>query len=96
MTQNPLVQSTLLTYDTARKMFDRANDAAATGWTLHSLRHTAAYRLERRGVASDATFRRRCEAGRARVPALPDSASVAALWPDTPLFQGFPVPGCTG
>jgi integrase len=36
-----------LTYDTARKMFDRANDAAGTGWTLHSLRHTAAYRLAR-------------------------------------------------
>ncbi len=28
-------------------MFDRANDAAGTGWTLHSLRHTAAYRLAR-------------------------------------------------
>lgn len=36
-----------LTYDTARKMFDRANDAVGTGWTLHSLRHTAAYRLAR-------------------------------------------------
>ena len=36
-----------LTYDTARKMFGRANDAAGTGWTLHSLRHTAAYRLAR-------------------------------------------------
>jgi len=36
-----------LTYDTARKMFDRANAAAGTGWTLHSLRHTAAYRLAR-------------------------------------------------
>jgi site-specific recombinase XerD len=36
-----------LTYDTARKMFDRANAAAGAGWTLHSLRHTAAYRLAR-------------------------------------------------
>jgi site-specific recombinase XerD len=36
-----------LSYDTARKMFDRANAAVGTGWTLHSLRHTAAYRLAR-------------------------------------------------
>ena len=36
-----------LTYDAARKMFDRANAAAGTGWTLHSLRHTAAYRMAR-------------------------------------------------
>jgi integrase len=36
-----------LSYDTARKMFGRANAAAGTGWTLHSLRHTAAYRLAR-------------------------------------------------
>jgi site-specific recombinase XerD len=28
-------------------MLDRANTAAGTGWTLHSLRHTAAYRLAR-------------------------------------------------
>jgi len=28
-------------------MFDRANVAAGAGWTLHSLRHTAAYRLAR-------------------------------------------------
>jgi site-specific recombinase XerC len=36
-----------LAYDTARKMFDRANAAVGAGWTLHSLRHTAAYRLAR-------------------------------------------------
>jgi integrase len=36
-----------LAYDTARKMFDRANAAIGAGWTLHSLRHTAAYRLAR-------------------------------------------------
>jgi site-specific recombinase XerC len=36
-----------LAYDTARKMFDRANDAAGTGRTLHSLRRTAAYRPAR-------------------------------------------------
>ena len=34
-----------LAYHAARAMFDRANAAAGTGWTLHSLRHTAAYRL---------------------------------------------------
>ncbi len=36
-----------LSYHAARAMFDRANAAAGTGWTLHSLRHTAAYRLAR-------------------------------------------------
>jgi integrase len=36
-----------LAYDTARKMFDRANAAIGAGWTLHSLPHTAAYRLAR-------------------------------------------------
>ena len=34
-------------YDAARKMFDRANDAVGAGWTLHSLRHSAAYRMAR-------------------------------------------------
>jgi integrase/recombinase XerD len=37
----------------------------------HRLRHTAATRTQRRGVASDATFCRRREDGGARVPALP-------------------------
>ena len=36
-----------LGYHAARAMFDRANSAVGTGWTLHSLRHTAAYRLAR-------------------------------------------------
>ena len=36
-----------LAYHAARAMFDRANAAAGTGWPLHSLRHTAAYRLAR-------------------------------------------------
>jgi integrase len=36
-----------LGYHAARAMFDRANEAAGTGWTLHDLRHTAAYRLAR-------------------------------------------------
>jgi integrase len=36
-----------LSYHAARAMFDRANAAAGTGWSLHSLRHTAAYRLAR-------------------------------------------------
>ena len=36
-----------LAYHAARAMFGRANAAAGTGWTLHSLRHTAAYRLAR-------------------------------------------------
>jgi site-specific recombinase XerC len=36
-----------LAYNAARMMFDRANATIGTGWTLHSLRHTAAYRLAR-------------------------------------------------
>ena len=36
-----------LAYNAARMMFDRANAAIGSGWTLHSLRHTAAYRLAR-------------------------------------------------
>lgn len=36
-----------LTYDAARAMFDRANTALGSNWTLHDLRHSAAYRLAR-------------------------------------------------
>ena len=36
-----------LGYHAARAMFDRANSAVGTGWTLYDLRHTAAYRLAR-------------------------------------------------
>ena len=36
-----------LVYHAARMMFDRANAAVGAGWTLHSLRHTAAYRMAR-------------------------------------------------
>jgi site-specific recombinase XerC len=36
-----------LTYHAARAMFDRAADALGANWTLHDLRHTAAYRMAR-------------------------------------------------
>jgi integrase len=36
-----------LGYHAARAMFVRANTAVGTGWSLHDLRHTAAYRLAR-------------------------------------------------
>jgi integrase len=36
-----------LGYHAARAMFARANAAVGAGWTLHALRHTAAYRLAR-------------------------------------------------
>lgn len=36
-----------LTYDAARAMFDRANTALGSNWTLHDLRHSAAYRMAR-------------------------------------------------
>ena len=34
-----------LTYHAAHRMFERVNDRAGTGATLHALRHTAAYRM---------------------------------------------------
>jgi integrase len=34
-----------LTYHAAHRMFERVNDQAGTTATLHSLRHTAAYRM---------------------------------------------------
>lgn len=36
-----------LTYPAARAMFTRANDVLGADWTLHSLRHTAAFRMAR-------------------------------------------------
>lgn len=36
-----------LTYDAARAMFGRANTSMGTNWSLHDLRHTAAYRMAR-------------------------------------------------
>jgi integrase len=37
----------LLGYDAARAMFTRANAALGSNWSLHDLRHTAAYRMAR-------------------------------------------------
>jgi integrase len=36
-----------LRYDAARAMFTRANAALGSNWSLHDLRHTAAYRMSR-------------------------------------------------
>jgi integrase len=36
-----------LCYDAARAMFTRANTALGSNWSLHDLRHTAAYRMAR-------------------------------------------------
>lgn len=36
-----------LTYHAARAMFTRANELLGSNWTLHDLRHTAAYRMAR-------------------------------------------------
>jgi integrase len=36
-----------LRYDAARAMFNRANAVLGANWTLHDLRHTAAYRMAR-------------------------------------------------
>jgi integrase len=37
----------VLAYDAARAMFGRANAALGANWTLHDLRHSAAYRMAR-------------------------------------------------
>jgi hypothetical protein len=55
-----------LTYHAMRAALMRANTALGANYSLHDLRHTAALRMERRGVASDATFRRSCEDGAVR------------------------------
>jgi integrase len=36
-----------LGYDAARAMFNRANAALGSNWSLHDLRHSAAYRMAR-------------------------------------------------
>ncbi|MGP5027055.1 hypothetical protein ACTXI4_18070 [Glutamicibacter ardleyensis] len=36
-----------MTYDAARAMFGRVNASLGTHWSLHDLRHTAAYRMAR-------------------------------------------------
>jgi len=36
-----------LSYDATRAMFNRANAALGSNWSLHDLRHTAAYRMAR-------------------------------------------------
>ena len=36
-----------LAYHAALRMFTRAGDSLGKGWTLHDLRHTAAYRMAR-------------------------------------------------
>jgi site-specific recombinase XerD len=41
-----------LKYDAARAMFNRANDLLGSNWTLHDLRHTAAYRMARDPMVS--------------------------------------------
>jgi len=45
-----------MTYWAMRRVLQRANERLGTNWTLHDARHTAATRMEGRGVASDATF----------------------------------------
>jgi integrase len=58
----------------------------------HSLRHLYASTAQRRGVASDATFRRRCEAGGAGVPALPGFRFRGGLVTGHAGISGVPVP----
>jgi site-specific recombinase XerD len=58
----------------------------------HVLRHTAAMRLQRRGVASDATFRRLGEDGGVRVPALPGVQRLGGLAAGHAAGAGVPVP----
>ena len=45
-----------LSYHAARQMFTRANESLGANWSLHDLRHSAAYRMKVSGVASGASF----------------------------------------
>ena len=60
--------------------------------STHWLRHTTLTWVEGRGVASDATFRHRREAGRARVPALPGFRLRGALATGHAVISEAPVP----
>ena len=57
----------------------------------HRLRHFLFTWLKGRGVASDATFRRRCEVGRARVPALAGFRLRGGLVTGHAVISGVPV-----
>jgi integrase/recombinase XerC/integrase/recombinase XerD len=46
-----------LSYDAARMMFKRAQQALGSNWTLHDLRHSAAYRFNS-GVSIEVVRRR--------------------------------------
>ncbi|MGH3841328.1 MAG: tyrosine-type recombinase/integrase [Pseudonocardiaceae bacterium] len=85
-----------LTYHAVHRMFERAGDAAGSSATLHTLRHTAAYRMEGRGVASDATFRAWREDGGAGAAALPGACLARGPAAGHAVDQGFLVPGCGG
>jgi integrase len=86
--------------ETFSKMFTKAvgrcrqalGEDAVPAIRLHDLRHTHATLLKRRGVASDATFRRRREDGRARVPALPGFRRRGCLVTGHAVISGVPVP----
>ena len=85
-----------LTYHAAHRMFERAGQAAGSSATLHSLRHTAAYRMEGRGVASDATFRGWREGGVAGPAALPGVRRACGRDAGHAVDQGFLAAGCGG
>jgi hypothetical protein len=53
-------------YEALRAVFRRVNVLLGTNYSMHDLRHTAALRMKRRGVALNATFRRWREDGAVR------------------------------
>ncbi len=66
-----------LSYDAAHHRWEGYCAAAGVDIDIHQLRHAHATELERRGVASDATFRLRREAGAVRAA---DSAPPRSQW----------------
>jgi integrase/recombinase XerC len=60
--------------------------------SIHWIRHTTLTWVERRGVASDATFRRSREEGGVGVPALPASCDRGCLAAGHAVVSGVPVP----
>jgi len=79
-------------YQAAYDLVLRLRARTGLDFDPHWLRHSAATRWQRRGVASDATFRRRCEAGGVTVLVLPGVLSSGLLAAGHAVVDGVPVP----
>jgi integrase len=79
-------------YDLVRRLRRRTG----IGFDPHWCRHTAATRMQRRGVASDATFRAGCGEAVAGAAALPGVWRARGPGAGHAADQGLLAPGCAG